>query len=383
MSDYSDVRILIVDDDESLLAGLRRRHRKRYAISTACGPQEGLKLLEDEEPFAVIVSDYQMPGMDGVSFLRKGRDLCPESIRIMLTGNAQYDDAIDAVNRGQIFRFLTKPCPEETFTSCLDQAIDQYRLLQAEKVLLEQTLRGSVQVLTETLSLANPVAFGKATRIHGYVRHIVKSLELDDAWQYETAALLSQMGCVATPQEVLHAADAGQDLTPEQQEIIDRQPQIAHDLIIRIPRLEPVAEMILAQTAGPSKTDPSGAGGGQILAVAIAFDTLVSRGMKAPMAVLELKKDEDRFDAHVVDALRDVELPESNTTLQCLQIADLRIGMIIDEDIKNANGTLVVAHGHAITQGTLERLHNHAQLGTIADTIRVRVPTPTLAVEPL
>ena len=88
-----------------------------------------------------------MPGMDGIKLLARVKNLYPDTVRIMLTGNADQETAIEAVNCGQIFRFLTKPIPPEALTNSLDLAIREYRLITAEKELLSQTLKGSVNVL--------------------------------------------------------------------------------------------------------------------------------------------------------------------------------------------------------------------------------------------
>ena len=132
------------------------------------GPREGLKILSRKGPFAVILSDLRMPVMDGIQFLSETKTITPDSVRIILTGNADLQNAIEAVNKGNIYRFLTKPCPGHLLRAVLEQAVEQYRLVTAEKELLEKTLKGSVKVLSELLSLVNPEAFGKSSRIKLY-----------------------------------------------------------------------------------------------------------------------------------------------------------------------------------------------------------------------
>ncbi|MEZ6019589.1 MAG: response regulator [Planctomycetota bacterium] len=160
------------------------------------------------------MTDFNMPGMDGTQFLGKAHALVPGSMGIMLTGKADLNMAIDAVNRGHIFRFLTKPCEPENFRACVDAGLENVRLRRAEKDLLEQTVRGSVEILSEILSLANPTAFGRANGVAKMVQHIASILGLEDRWQFETAALLSQIGCIAIPDEVLQSQAEGKDLRP-------------------------------------------------------------------------------------------------------------------------------------------------------------------------
>ena len=93
--------------------------------------------MADKGPYAVVVSDMRMPGMDGVEFLAWARAQHPDTVRIMLTGNADQGTAMAAVNKGAIFRFLTKPCDPELFGQTLDQAVRQHQLLTAEQSLLD------------------------------------------------------------------------------------------------------------------------------------------------------------------------------------------------------------------------------------------------------
>ncbi len=90
------------------------------------------------------MSDMRMPGMDGATVLTRARAVQPDTVRVLLTGQADMEDAVAAVNDGNIFRFLIKPCPRPVLVRALTDAVDQHRMITAERVLLERTLRGSV-----------------------------------------------------------------------------------------------------------------------------------------------------------------------------------------------------------------------------------------------
>src|ERR1700722_18601072 len=169
-------KILFVDDEPNLLDGLRRLLGKEFSIETANGGEAGLNLLAESGPFAVVMSDMRMPGMNGVQFLSAVRQRWPDTVRLMLTGNSDIQTAIDAVKEGSVFRFMTKPCPENILKGAIRAALVQYGLIGAEKELLEKTLHGSVKVLTEILALVNPAAFSRASRIHHTVRHMAHHL---------------------------------------------------------------------------------------------------------------------------------------------------------------------------------------------------------------
>src|SRR5450631_170470 len=149
-------RILCVDDEPNVLHAIERQFRKRFEITIALGPDLALREIAERGPFAVVVSDLRMPGMDGVQFLARVRQISPDTVRIMLTGEADFSAAIEAVNQGNIFQFLSKPCPAEMLGRALDAALEQHALIMAERELLERTLTGSVEVLSEILSLVNP-----------------------------------------------------------------------------------------------------------------------------------------------------------------------------------------------------------------------------------
>jgi EAL domain-containing protein (putative c-di-GMP-specific phosphodiesterase class I)/CheY-like chemotaxis protein len=134
-------RVLLVDDEPSILAILRRQLRNHYEIVTATDGPTGLELLQHGGPFAAVVSDMSMPIMDGATFLAGARAAARDTVRILLTGQSDIDAVVDAVNRGQIFRFLSKPCPAEVLQACLRDAVDQHHLSQARTESLERATR--------------------------------------------------------------------------------------------------------------------------------------------------------------------------------------------------------------------------------------------------
>jgi response regulator RpfG family c-di-GMP phosphodiesterase len=371
-------RILLVDDDQALLDSFRRNHRKAFNIHTACGGEQGLEILHRDGPFAVVVSDYQMPGMNGIAFLASVSEVAPDCVRIMLTGNADLQSAIDAVNEGQVFRFLTKPCAHEAFAMCLRAALEQYRLKQAERTLLEHTVRGSIEVLADVLALSNPDAFGRSIRAQGYVRQIVAQLELKHSWQYETAALLSQIGLVAMPSDIIERLAAGEQLPSEYDQVIERHPTIAQDLLSKIPHLEYITEMIANQRlhhdeARNSPLNKSISLGSQILAAALDFDELLSLGSDRNEALHAMAKRSGHYSPRLLKVLAGVELPGQHAVARSLPVQELRVGMLLDQDVRGTNGALIVASGNAISQGMLARLRNYAELGGITGLIRARV----------
>jgi response regulator RpfG family c-di-GMP phosphodiesterase len=378
MTQPTPEKILFVDDDPNILQAYQRQLRKLFRMDTAAGGEPGLQAISTTGPYAVVVADMRMPGMDGIQFLSRVKEVAPETVRMMLTGNADQKTAIDAVNEGNIFRFLTKPCTPERLAHALNAGIEQYRLVTAEKELLEKTLNGSVKLLTETLSLANPVAFGRASRIKRYVRHIVSRLNLAKGWQFELAAMLSQIGCVTLAPETLERVYAGQPLTKEEREAFESHPSVGYRLVANIPRLEPVARMIQGQKTPFSQdgSDDSStiALGAQMLKVALDFDERLIRGMSPKAAVADMRQRAGEYNPRLLAALASLQLSGGDKGLRTVFVRELRTGMILDEDVRGKNGLLLVAKGQEVTYPVLEFLRSFSKGIGVVEPFRVLVP---------
>jgi len=129
----NDDKILFVDDEASILAGLKRQLRKKFNISTASSGPEALELVKRDGPFSVVVSDMRMPDMLGTEVLKRLQTLSPDTTRMMLTGNADQKTAMEAVNEGNVFRFFTKPCPTDVLVQGLEAGIRRYELITRTK----------------------------------------------------------------------------------------------------------------------------------------------------------------------------------------------------------------------------------------------------------
>ncbi|MFH1374600.1 MAG: HD domain-containing phosphohydrolase [bacterium] len=379
-------KILIVDDEKNLLAGLERQLRGTFNVVTADSGLNGLRALQENGPFAVIVSDMRMPEMNGIQFLVKASEVSPDAVRMMLTGNADLETAMHAVNEGNIFRFLTKPCQMATMEWALADGIKQYRLVMAERDLLENTLKGSVQVLTSILELVNPLAFSRTSRIRNYVSQICKRLNVEDIWQYELAAMLSQIGCVAVPSETLSKVYAGGDLSEEELQMFRDHPQLGKQLLSNIPRLEKVSEMVSGQltgiqeTASDSDTIPSDPGllGAQILRTAMDFDNLISRGKSATHALGEMKCDRNGYHPCILRTLREIQVAQVEMQSKVVNIRDLNNSMILAEDVSSKGGVLLAAKNQQVSLSVSRLLRNHIEQKTIQETVTVLIPSSKL-----
>jgi DNA-binding NtrC family response regulator len=136
-------RILVVDDDIEVLDALQRQLRGHFDVTATCEAKEAIRLAVSSGPFAVVVSDLRMPGLDGVSLLYLIRQAAPETVRVLLTGDGDMEAAISAINQGNIFRFLTKPCPSAALIRALEASVEQYRKVTGGRELQEQPPRAN------------------------------------------------------------------------------------------------------------------------------------------------------------------------------------------------------------------------------------------------
>lgn len=303
-----------MDDEPRVLEGLENHLAMDYEAELATGGAEALELVRAGPPFAVVISDMRMPKMNGASFLTEVRACSPNTTRMLLTGQSDIGAAVAAINEGQIFRFLSKPCPPESLIRAVKDAVRQNQLMLSEKHLLQRTLKGSVQVLSDVMSLTTPAVFARVSYIRAYVVHMCQELELKDAWQYELAATLAQLGCMTLPADTLSRLLAGQPLDKLEQALVAEHPAVGQRLLSRIPRFESVAAMIgkqhkpLKWTAEGESEDPEAvvALGSNLLRVVLAFNEQMGAG-KSTSEALELLRKSRRHSAPLLDALSSFE----------------------------------------------------------------------------
>jgi CheY-like chemotaxis protein len=365
-------RILCVDDEPHVVEGLSLNLRRHCEISTALSGAQGLALLEQGPAFAVVISDMRMPQMTGAAFLAQVRQRWPDTVRMLLTGQTDIESAIKAVNEGQIFRFLAKPCPPDQLLLAVEAAAEHHRLVTAERVLLEQTLHGSVKALTDILSLQNPLAFGRATRAKAHVAALAAQLDVKERWPIEVAAMLSPIGTVTLPNETVEKLHDGRALDESEQAMVKRIPALTQQLLGNIPRLEPVCE-ILAQL---EQSKPASLGA-RMLRLVLDYDLLESRGSSRQEA-LDTLSARRSHDAELLAAFATLlGSQDKKAVTQELALSRLQPGMVFLADVRSMSGALLIARGHEVTASLLERIRNFSGGGKVAEPLRVLVPPPS------
>jgi response regulator RpfG family c-di-GMP phosphodiesterase len=368
--------ILCVDDEPRVVDGLAVQLRRDYQVLTAHSGQGALRMLKEQGAApTVIVSDMRMPGMDGAALLKQVRHLYPEITRILLTGEAGRDAAVAAVNEGQIFRFLTKPCSTDVLRAAIEAGVMQHRLVSAERVLLQETLVGCIKALVDILAITNPVAFGRATRVKQLAVELADAMEIKGFWQLEAAAMLSQIGYISLPVELVEKVYYGKRLDPEERTLVDAAPQVAQKLLGRIPRLEPVLEILAAiqrsENPLPEGLIKQGAG---ILSVVIDYDAFIVQGHTSDGAIQKLRAKQSRYDLKIVNFLESLTGGSVGAQETCeIAVGNIKPGMVFIDDLYTHVGTLLVPKGFEVTEAFMERAQNFGP-GILQEKVRVMAP---------
>jgi len=364
--------ILCVDDEPRIVDSLAVQLRREYQVLAANGGNSALQVLKDKGAPAVIVSDMRMPGMDGATLLKHVKQLYPETTRILLTGETGRDAAMAAVNEGQIFRFLTKPCPPDQLRAAIEAGVAHHRLLVAEKVLLQETLIGCIKALVDILAITNSVAFGRATRVKRLATEVAALLGVHNFWQLEAAAMLSQIGYISLPLELVEKLYYGKRLTPEERALADGAPAVAQKLLGQIPRLEPVMEM-LAACLQTNNDLPDGLIklGARILGLVLDYDAQIAQGHSVQAAMSALRAQSGRFDHKLLENLESlVALGAGTPEVKEVLVSRLTPGMVFMHDLFTPVGTLLVPKGFEVTETFLERARNFGP-GILQEKVRV------------
>jgi response regulator RpfG family c-di-GMP phosphodiesterase len=379
-------KVLLVDDEENVLHGYHRTLRGRFQLEVAMGGPQALLAMEHHGPFAVIVSDMRMPGMTGLDLLQEAQRLEPEATRIMLTGNLDQKTAVDAVNQGQVFRFLTKPCSPERLAEAIQAGLRQHQLVVAEKELLEQTLMGSLQVLTDLQSNLDPQSFGRGGLLRDRAVALARALRFQPEWDLETAALLLPIGRIALPPELLAKLKAGTALDLRERGLLDRVPETGAKLLMNIPRLRQVSQIVRYHAKGydgsgfpedavRGETIPLGA---RILKVLNDFTSLELKRKSRKVALEEMALHRDHYDGHVLETLyaqfgTPAAAAAADHEATCA-VEELREGMVLARDILTRSGRPVLMAGLKLGAAHLVLLRDLVDILDLLEPIQVSNP---------
>jgi response regulator RpfG family c-di-GMP phosphodiesterase len=372
------LRILFVDDEFNVLAAIKRQLHSFSDVELARSGEEALSRLKAHpEQYAAIVSDLKMPGVDGVRLLTQTRSVAPDAVRIILTGALDSRAALSAINDAAVFRVLLKPCEPQVLVRALTDALEHHRTFVRQRETAELTSTGMVALLNDLLTLLNPLALERGERLQRLARHIVQALHMDESWLLETAARMSQIGCIALPAQIIEKAANGAPLTPTEQARLDGHYELGARLLAHLPRLAPAGMMLAGQGALSARggaADDIISIGTRLLRVVNAYDTLLSSGLPTRDVISRLEADPASYPAAMVSALSTLGEAPAGGVAWVVVARDLKVGMVFEEDFRSKDNVLLASRGQEVTAALIGRIGTFRETIGVVEPVRVRVP---------
>lgn len=390
--------VLLVDDEERLLAGLRRQLRGKFEIVTAVGGERALEILESQSEIAVIISDMRMPGMTGVEVLEAFSKKSPTTTRIMLTGNADQDCAVEAINKSHVFGFLNKPCSTDSLIEGIEGGLAHHRLLVREKKLMETTLAGSIKLLSDVVSLMDPATTSESRKMSRWAGVLSPHLTGVNRWELDFATMLAPLGRVSVPWDILLRHSKGESQSAEERDILANVPEVGSRLLNNIPRMATVSKAILYQD---KNFDGSGfpddnTHGSEIPVIARVLRILKSLAEISGTSELaathfdELLRHKEWFDPKLITLARQHLIAPATVSEECkdleqggmqqnlqpamVRTASLREGQRLAADLYNTDGALLLTEGTILSQTQVEKIRTMLQLSKLGESTAIFVP---------
>lgn len=412
--------ILFTDDEKNILNSLFRVFRKEgYNILTADNGKDGLELVKANK-VSVVVSDHRMPGMDGVEFLSKVKAFSPGTIRFMLTGYADIDAVMGAINKGEVYRYITKPWNDDELKRAVADAVDIYNLHEENRRLNELTVKQNselqelnrnlekkvdektrkikenffafVRIVANLIELYDPDLGGHSRRVASMSRAMAFSMGIDgiDAELIETAALLHNIGLVGIPKEILEKDE--EFLSGREKALFLHNPELSQDLLSSVDTLRQAGIIIRSHMERyDGKGYPDGLKneeihiGSRILAVCKRYDTLKNKkGLSLKDTIGEMRKEMGLSLDHALvdDFLRFLQnwrdessqaglTQDAGGSCTKLPLSELRQGMVLGKNLITVNGRLLVTKGTVLTKALIEKVTNFNEIDPIPEGVHI------------
>jgi len=372
------VRILLVedgDDDAELISRMlmAQGDQDKPELQRATRLTQALDLLASRS-FGAVLLDLGLPDASGLQALDAILRLKSGVAVILLTGLSERELGLEAVQRGAQDYLVKGHITGALLERSIRYGRERARILNEQREFLERTLRGSVDALVSVLALADPAAFGRATRIKRYAQEMAEAVQMREQWPIEVAAVVSQLGWIQMPPETCQKAFRGEELSAEEQELVNRVPCVALDLLEGIPHLDPVtdvlAHLVALRTQGPAPSKPDSwteaSRGARIVQMCLEYDALECARRSAKQALLELRGQWNERDPALFRTFARLRLESgANDRSRPLPIQSILPGMILDEDVLTKDGRLLVTRGQEVTKTLLSRLHAYAHAGDL------------------
>lgn len=374
-------RLLCVDDDPFALSLLQRALADGYDLVQARSGGDALAALQYGGPFAALITDYEMPGLDGNELLRQASRMDPLMARVLVSGAAGLDEVAVALNDQQIHTFIRKPFVLTELREATDRAVAQHLQQTAERDVLQQTLHGAVRAIVGVLAISCPAAYGRGVRLQRLAADLAAAVNAPDRWVIETAALLQPLPLMTLSNSLVQRYLGGERLDAVEQAQVDHLPDITGRILHSIPRLDALRDALRLATVRfdglGTPALPRGHAlpmGARILRIVESFDTLESLGHSPEDTMRIMHGERGSFDPALLRAFEETTsyLGAGMETTE-LRLADVTIGMVFAEHVRTSTGVVLIARGQDVTPALMARIRGPWE--ALARRQRVRMVT--------
>ena len=419
-------KILMVDDDLEnikLLGNILRD--ENYMLGFASDGNKALKLLKEANDYDLVLLDVNMPNLNGYEVCRmmKEHPILKDIPVIFLSSYSEVDFIVEGFESGAN-DYVTKPIKKkellarintqlklkEVENSLIDSIIEKEKLLVSEQQLLDKTLKGSIKILIDILSMIGPVALFPTKKTSQNAKKLASDLNITKVWELEIALLLSKLGCITIPSEVLQNKLEGKNISAEQNKIFLQHPQLGKKLLSNIPRFEYIAESIAYQFKhydGSGYPDDDIQGEriplfGRILVILNDIEELNHSGNTREENLRQLQSRENWYDPQLlrlvnIEMFEEISIEfkkeseskkeasnkkESANVLtlkrqppknysSVINVSSIQNGYLLAENIVNKNGMIIVRRDKEITDVIKHSLIHLSQIGSISEFVKV------------
>ncbi|WP_461210553.1 HD domain-containing phosphohydrolase [Desulfocurvus sp. DL9XJH121] len=345
--------ILFVDRDDSHVKSLPGKFVSKFDLRHVDSYEAAIDVLARRKDVAVVISDLDVGGGDGIVFLANARLSSPDTVRMVFTARNKFTDALNSLNTARAFLFIKKPCPPVELARFLFRGVQFHTESIKEQRAVRKSLVGSVKALVDILHLVNPGAMQLSRRIWKRVMEVGKALGVKPLWRLELAVTLSHLGCVGMPVDLLEKMEKGLTLTLEEQQVFGMHPHVAANLLANIDQMEPVAEIVRQQRMPLHESQPVEA---RIIHVALDQAQMEAEGASPEEIQAMLRERAGTYDPEVLRVMLDMVKPETPASQLGLKVAELHAGMVMAVDLVNKDGTVLLPRGMTLSKPSLMRL---------------------------
>ncbi|MEP7383927.1 MAG: response regulator [Gemmatimonadota bacterium] len=361
-------RVLCVDDDRHLLAGLELRLRRKFDVVTATSAADALASLDLASPFAVVISDMRMPNADGVTFLSAIRRVAPDTTRILLTGEATVSSAIAAVNRGSIFRILLKPIEAPDLIEVLNEAVAEHRERVRQQHMMEKALQYPLALFASALPAVAPALALQIARGRALSSVMMATAAPQHAWIADLTTTIVHVALAQLSPALARRWRTGDVLSRDQ---YDRVCHAMRDAITPLRAIHTAASVwsavdsLLTVPEGDGgnaiRRPRTGAAGGSLPAravrLALDFEARLGNGTALEQVLTELHAQASDEEKVLVDALAASQV-RGAASCRKIPLSEVRLRERMQHDVHRADGVLLLPKGHEVNDRTLHLIQS-------------------------